>query len=565
MSKTADQAPLADSPDVLSDRAGTRSAWWLGAAAGVPALAAGLAAAEVVAVVLADGASPVVEVGNRVVDLVPKPARDWAIDTFGTSDKAVLLIGLGIVLLGLSVLAGTWMVRGRQTAAVVLVGLVLVLGALAPLGRGGAGWGSVVATLAGGAVAVALLLWLGRLATAGLTPARPAGLAQPAVLAGSSTEARPERGGLGRATSTAPIAPIAAGASRRRFLTAAGGVGVAAVVLGGGATWLRSQARVAAERLGITLPKPSSPLPEIPPGVSVGVPGVAEFITPNDRFYRIDTALVAPRVSVEDWNLRMHGRVGREVVIDYDRLLERPMIELDATIACVSNEVGGELVGTARWLGCRLDDLLEEAGIDRSADQVVGRSVDGFTVGFPVNVLDGRDAIVAVGMNGEPLPVDHGFPARLIVPGLYGYVSATKWLSELELTRFDEFDAYWIPRGWDREAPIVTTSRIDMPRDGAALESGRPLAVAGVAWAPIRGIETVEVRVDDQPWERAEMGRNHAATTWRQWKVVLELDPGGHRVQVRATDGEGALQSSRNVDPGPNAATGWHTIRVTAV
>ena len=540
MSKTAEQAPLAGSPDALPDRAGTRSAWWVGAAVGIPALAAGLAVAEVMAVVITDGVSPVVEVGNRVVDIVPKPSRDWAIDTFGTSDKTVLLIGLGIVLLGLSVLAGGWMVRGRRTPAVLLVAVVLVLGALAPLGRGGAGWGSVVATLAGGAAAVALLLWLGELATAGLAPARQTAL-------------------------VSSVAPIAAGASRRRFLTAAGGVGVAAVALGGAAAWFRSQARVAVERLGITLPKPSSPLPEIPPGVSVGVPGVAEFITPNDRFYRIDTALVAPRVSVEDWNLRVHGRVGREVVIDYDRLLERPMIELDATIACVSNEVGGESVGTARWLGCRLDDLLEEAGIDRSADQVVGRSVDGFTVGFPVSVLDGRDAIVAFGMNGEPLPVDHGFPARLIVPGLYGYVSATKWLSELELTRFDEFDAYWIPRGWDREAPVVTTSRIDTPREGAEVESGRPLAVAGVAWAPIRGIETVEVRVDDQPWEPAELGRNHAATTWRQWKAVVELDPGRHRIQVRATDGEGALQSSRNVDPGPNAATGWHTIRVTAV
>jgi DMSO/TMAO reductase YedYZ molybdopterin-dependent catalytic subunit len=305
-------------------------------------------------------------------------------------------------------------------------------------------------------------------------------------------------------------------------------------------------------------------LPEVSPEVEVGVDGVSSFITPNDRFYRIDTALLVPRVSVDDWELRVHGRVGRELRLDFDALLDRPMVELDATIACVSNEIGGDLVGTARWLGCRLDDLLAEAGIDPSADQVVGRSVDGFTAGFPVSVLDGRDAIVAVGMNGEVLPTDHGYPARLVVPGLYGYVSATKWLTEIELTRFDELVGYWIPRGWDREAPVVTSSRIDTPRDGAEVAAGRPVAVGGVAWAPVRGISAVEVQLDDGRWQPAEMGAHHAATTWRQWRFVARLDPGEHRLRVRAVDAEGGVQPGEDAPPGPNAASGWHTVVVRA-
>jgi hypothetical protein len=294
------------------------------------------------------------------------------------------------------------------------------------------------------------------------------------------------------------------------------------------------------------------------------VPGVSPFITPTSDFYRIDTALVPPRVSTDGWTVRVHGKVRRELDLTYAELLARPMIEVDATIACVSNYVGGDLVGTARWLGCRLDDLLAEAGIDPNADQVVGRSVDGFTAGFPTAVLDGRDAIVAVGMNGEPLPTDHGYPARLIVPGLYGYVSATKWLSEIELTRFDAFQGYWIPRGWNVEGPIITESRIDTPRSHATVPVDRPLPVGGVAWAPIRGIATVEVRLDDGPWEVAELGENHAGTTWRQWKHVVTPTAGDHVIRVRATDAEGATQTGDTTQPGPGPATGWHGVRITA-
>ncbi len=514
--------------------------------------------AQAVALVGSTDASPVVAVGDRVVDWVPAWVRDWAIDTFGTSDKVVLLAGVVAVLVALAVLVGTLAVRGRRGPAAAVVGVVLVAGALAGLGRGGAAAWTVLGTVVGGAVTVGLLWWLTDLAT---SPAPVDGRGSLGAVEGSAPAAAgagleqtgPSSGGDARAV---------AGASRRRFLGAAAGVGVGAALVGGASGWLRSRAAVAAERLGISLPAAAAPLPAVSPAVDVGVEGVSSFFTPNDDFYRIDTALVVPRVSVADWALRVHGRVAREIRLDYDALLARPMIEVDATIACVSNEIGGDLVGTARWLGCRLDDLLAEAGIDASADQVVGRSVDGFTAGFPVSVLDGRDAIVAVGMNGEVLPSDHGYPARLVVPGLYGYVSATKWLAEIELTRFDDLEGYWIPRGWDREAPVVASSRIDTPRDGARLPAGRAVAFGGVAWAPIRGIATVEVQVDDGSWVPAELGAAHAATTWRQWKFVTELAPGEHRVRVRAVDGEGGGQSGEEAPPGPNAASGWHTVRV---
>jgi DMSO/TMAO reductase YedYZ molybdopterin-dependent catalytic subunit len=302
----------------------------------------------------------------------------------------------------------------------------------------------------------------------------------------------------------------------------------------------------------------------VPEGADLQVPGADPFITPNADFYRIDTALSVPQVDPDDWTLTVTGRVERELTLSFSELLDRPMVEVDITLACVSNEVGGKLVGTARWLGCRLDDLLDEAGIDPSADQVVGRSVDGFTAGFPTALLDGRDALVAVGMNGEPLPTRHGFPARLVVPGLYGYVSATKWLSEIELTRFDEFEGYWIPRGWSVEGPIKTQSRIDTPVVGQRLDAGRPAPVAGVAWAPTVGIDRVEVQIDDGEWQEAELGERHTDTTWRQWRLPWVPEAGEHRIRVRATDGTGETQTQQRRPVAPDGATGWHTVVVTA-
>ncbi|MFM7064903.1 MAG: molybdopterin-dependent oxidoreductase [Actinomycetes bacterium] len=510
----------------MSDAPATPGAW-TGAVAGVLSATAGLAAAELLGGVVGSARAPVVSVGNRVVDLVPRPVKDWAISTFGTNDKAVLLGG--VLLLLAAAAAGVGVVAQRRGTRSGLLGVALftLIGVVASLGRGG-GAGAVAASLLAGLVAAGVLVAL--LARAPAAPAE---------------------------TADAPL-------DRRRFLVGAGVVAATSVAAVAAGRWLRARGVAAAERLKVVLPRARQPLPAVDPAVSVDVRGVSPFLTPNDRFYRIDTALAVPQVDPAEWTLTVGGRVRSPLTLTWAELLERPMIETDVTIACVSNEVGGNLVGTARWLGCRLDDLLAEAGVDPGADQVVGRSVDGFTAGFPTAVLDGRDAVVAVGMNGEPLPVAHGFPARLIVPGLYGYVSATKWLSEIELTRFDEFTGYWIPRGWAVEAPVKTQSRIDTPRPGTRVEAGRPVAVAGVAWAPGRGVAGVEVRVDDGPWRPARLGQEHARTTWRQWVWDWTPTPGDHRLQVRATDGTGTTQPEEPTPVAPDGADGWHQVTVSA-
>ena len=499
---------------------------WTGAVAGLLAAGAGLAAAELLGGAVRSERSPVVNVGNRVVDLVPRPVKEWAISSFGTNDKAVLL-GAVLVLLGVGAVAvGMVAQRRGRTAGLVGVGVFTFVGVMASLGRGGGGW-SVVTSLVAGLVAGFVLLWL-------LRRTRPApGLPAPDTL------------------------------DRRRFLVASGVVAATSLAAAAAGRWLRDQGVAAVQRLKVVLPKAAQPLPEVSSAVGVDVPGVSPFLTPNADFYRIDTALVFPKVDVESWTLKVTGMVSTPITLTWEELVARPMIEADVTIACVSNEVGGDLVGTARWLGCRLDDLLAEAGVKPGADQIVGRSVDGFTAGFPTAVLDGRDAIVAIGMNGEPLPVPHGFPARLIVPGLYGYVSATKWLSEIELTTFDAFEGYWIPRGWSVEGPVKTQSRIDTPRTGKELPAGTPVAVAGVAWAPGRGVAKVEVQVDDGPWQEARLGSEHARTTWRQWVWEWTPTSGEHRVQVRATDGTGATQPEQRTPVAPDGATGWDSITVS--
>jgi hypothetical protein len=254
--------------------------------------------------------------------------------------------------------------------------------------------------------------------------------------------------------------------------------------------------------------------------------------------------------------------VDRPYELTFDELLELSVEEEHVTLSCVSNEVGGDLVGTAKWQGVPLQQLLERAGVRSDADQIVGRAVDGFTAGFPTEAaFDGRAALVAVGMNGEPLPSRHGFPARLVVAGLYGYVSATKWLGEIELTRFDAFDAYWIPRGWSQQGPIKTQSRIDTPRNGASLEAGK-VAIAGVAWAPTRGIEKVEVRIGDGRFEEARLAESLSDNTWRLWVHEWDAIPGSHRITVRATDGDGDVQTEDFAPPAPDGSTGWHTVNV---
>lgn len=562
---------------------------WAGALAGIVAAGCGIAVGELVAGVDARLRGPIAAVGDRVIDTVPAPVKTWAIDTFGTNDKAVLLTGVTVLLAVFAVVVGVIALRRSLRAGLVGVGLFAGIGVLASLGRGGTGWARPVPPIVAGLVAGWVLVLLTRRA-AQTWPAPTTDAASPdpehvdapqPMAAGPPTPAARPTGA--EQPTTEPMTVPAAGTDRRRFLRLTAGLAGAAVAAGGVGRWLQSRAVAVAERLEVVLPRAARPLPPVPAGVQAR--GAAPFITPNADFYRIDTALVVPRVSHDGWTLGVTGRVRHPLTLTYAELLDRPMVEADITISCVSNEVGGDLIGTARWLGCRLDELLDEAGIDPSADQVVGRSVDGFTAGFPTALLDGRPALVAVGMNGEPLPIDHGYPARLIVPGVYGYVSATKWLAEIELTRFDEFDAYWIPRGWSQRAPIKTQSRIDTPHDGAAVTVGERRAIAGVAWAMDRRISAVEVRISppdrdagaaagtesdpagsaEGEWQPAVLADELNDTTWRQWHLPwTPARAGRYTISVRATDGTGATQPEERTDVAPDGATGWHTITVTA-
>jgi DMSO/TMAO reductase YedYZ molybdopterin-dependent catalytic subunit len=353
-------------------------------------------------------------------------------------------------------------------------------------------------------------------------------------------------------------------AGRRRFLGAAAGVVVLAAGSAAIGRWAGERARaVTADLRRFVVPRPQVAAAPVPPGTDPPVPGLTEFITPNDAFYRIDTALRIPASTAADWRLRIHGMVDREVEFTMDDLLRRPAVEKLITLTCVSNEVGGDLVGNARWIGYPLADLLATAGIRPDADMVLSTSIDGFTAGTPVAaVTDGRDALLAVGMNGEPLPVAHGYPARLVVPGLYGYVSATKWVVDLELTRFDRAQAYWTKRGWSALGPIKTASRIDVPRAFGSVAPG-PTVVAGVAWAQHRGVAAVEVQVDDGPWQPADLAPEYSVDTWRQWTWRWDAPPGSHTLRARATDGTGRVQTAELADPVPDGATGLHTRTVT--
>jgi DMSO/TMAO reductase YedYZ molybdopterin-dependent catalytic subunit len=493
-------------------------------ACGLAAGAVGLAVGEVVAGLDRDLRSPVVGVGDRVIDHVPASVKEWAIEQFGTSDKQALKVGIVATLAVLAALAGIVAIRRRQFAvAACTTAFVALVGAVAAVASPVQGPAGALPSLAAGVAAITVLGW------------------------------------LHHATGGRAVDAPGARLDRRNLLIGLGALAIGALGLERVGRSLRHRFAVDAERAALDLPTATEQLVAPVAGLEGEIPGLSPLFTPNDDFYRIDTALTVPTVSVDSWSLHIHGMVDREITLSFDELLARPLIETDVTLSCVSNEVGGRLVGTARWQGVRLDDLLAEAGIDPAADQIVGRSVDGFTAGFPVAVLDGRDAIVAIAMNGEPLPVPHGYPARLVVPGLYGYVSATKWLAEIEVTTFDGFEGYWIPRGWSAEGPIKTQSRIDVPR--GSVDAGT-VAVAGVAWAGVRGIDAVEVRVDDGPWVAAELGPELANTTWRQWWLPWNATPGRATLTVRATDGTGEVQTQDRTDPAPDGATGWHSVSV---
>lgn len=498
------------------------------AAAGAVSAGLGLGVSELLAGLVAAFPSLFEALGDWVIDVVPPPVKDLAIELFGTADKLVLLISIAVVTLLAGAMTGVLARKRFWLATVVFLGFGLAA-SLAAARDPQVSLG--IAIIPGGAAALSglgALQWL-------------YGVGQDRTPAGED-----------------------ASPSRRAFLVGAGALlGVAALSAGAGRVLLERAKRAVAGREDVILPTAIDPLPEVAEAANFEIGGLSEILVPNEDFYRIDTALSVPRVDLQEWTLTVRGRVNREYTIDFAQLLDMRMVERDITLSCVSNRVGGGLVGNARWLGVPLTEILDRAGVADDAEQVVGRSVDNFTVGFPVEaVYDGREAMVAVGMNGEPLPFEHGFPARLVVAGLYGYVSATKWLSEIELTGWDDFDAYWIPRGWAKEAPIKTQSRIDTPVDADQVSPGE-IVVAGVAWAPTRGISKVEVQLGEgAPWVEAELSEPLSENSWMQWQVPWTAEEGRHVLTVRATDGNGDLQDETPRPPAPDGATGWHSVPV---
>ncbi|MBM9467332.1 molybdopterin-dependent oxidoreductase [Nakamurella leprariae] len=525
-------------------------------------------------------ASPVASLGAGFIELTPEWLKRFAIDTFGEHDKTALRIGMGVTLVVVAVAVGLLGRRSPRSAATV-AGALTAVAVAAVVTRPSASAVDAVPTVAGGLAGIALLIGALRrtvltrdqvteiertrrgVPPTGTTPEPAAGRspdpADRAVFTGA-------RHPMSRAGSGA--AQVRPGVDRRRFLLLAGTGALVATAAGGLARWVPSGADVMASRAALALPPVVDALPV--PGTPVVVDGVTPFVTPADAFYRVDTAFTVPQLTAEDWRLRVHGRVGRTVELSFADLLAMPAVERTITLTCVSNEVGGNLVGTARWQGVRLADVLALAGVGGgpggepdAPDCVLSTSVDGFTVTTPLDaLLDGRDALLAYGMNGDPLPQEHGFPVRMVVPGLYGYVSATKWVVDLELTRFQDVSAYWTDRGWAAQAPIKTSSRIDVPRGFAQLPPGE-VVVAGVAWAQHRGITAVQVQIDDGDWQDAELSDAFTVDTWRQWVFRWDARPGPHVVRCRAVDGSGVVQTADRVGTLPDGSTGLDSRQVT--
>jgi DMSO/TMAO reductase YedYZ molybdopterin-dependent catalytic subunit len=543
----------------------------LGAIAGVLAAATALGVGQLVAGLTGANGSPVVAVGQLQIDFTPPWLKNFAISEFGSDDKLVLVSGILVVL---GIFAAIIGVLAARRLAYGMAGLAVfaIIGLTAAATRPTATLASLLPTLAATAAAVIVLRVLvnrigsdepgGQGQEAGLPPAAPAASDVPVP----PDLPRPPSGVI-RPTA-AEVAGSAAepgrpsGPRRRSFLaasTAAAGVALAAELAG---RLLAERSSVAGARNALHIPKPSESVPPLPAGVNLNIPGLTPFITSNTDFYRVDTAIVLPQVAPASWQLRIHGMVAREITLTFDELLRRPLIEDYVTLCCVSNPVGGPYIGNALWLGASLASLLRQAGIQAGADQLVCTSVDGFTSGTPVQtVMDGRDALLAVAMNGQPLPVAHGFPARMVVPGLYGYVSATKWVTDINVTTFAGNYAYWAQRGWSQQAPIKTESRIDVPSGLGQIPAGRT-AVAGVAWAQHKGIEAVEVRVDQGPWQQARLAAVPGIDTWRQWVWEWDATGGNHVLEARATDKTGYTQTAVQEPPEPNGATGYPMVQV---
>ncbi|MFC5788535.1 oxidoreductase [Agromyces tardus] len=533
----------------MSDAPRTPTRWVRPAVAGIAAVLFGAGLGELAASIVGPESGPFVVVGSLLIDLAPPWAKDAAIALFGTGDKAALLTGIGLVVIVLAGAAG-WLEWRRPPWGRVLIAALGAVGALAAATRAGAGMLAIVPSAVVAIAAIgALGVLLRRLAPFVPAAAGDAG-AEASVeerLAASADPARAD-----------PPAPP----DRRAFFAWAGGAAAIGVLAALGASALSAGSRaVTAVREAIRLPKPATRA-TVPASAELAIDGLAPVVTPNAEFYRIDTALSVPQVDPADWSLRIHGLVEREVTVTWDELLALPLEESVTTLTCVSNEVGGGLIGNAAWLGYPIRELLARAAPTSDADMVLSRSVDGFTASTPLPVLqDDRNAILAVGMNGDPLPVEHGFPVRMVVPGLYGYVSATKWVVDLEVTRFDRARAYWSDRGWSERGPIKLSSRIDVPRQGQSVAAGT-VTVAGVAWHQHTGIAGVEVQVDDGDWRAATLATAISIDTWVQWRYDWDAAPGSHTLRVRAIGADGEVQTADVAPVAPDGATGLDELTV---
>jgi DMSO/TMAO reductase YedYZ molybdopterin-dependent catalytic subunit len=510
----------------------------LAALAGVAAAAVVLSVAELLGAFFTARATPLIALGSTFIDFTPPWLKDFAIATFGTNDKAALFAGMGLTIFVLACVLGVVAYRrwALGAAGVLFMGAVIVAGVVTRAGvRPLDAVPSLVGTVAG---LIVLRLLVSRLWRLRAFPVSPADVAAKA----------PER----------------PAASRRAFFAATGVTAAAAgIAATGGRLLSAARSNLAQARESLRLPAPARPAAAVPAGVQSATPGVTQWLTPGKDFYRIDTALSVPEIQAEEWELRVHGLVEEEVRLTFQDLLDAELIESHVTLTCVSNPVGGNLAGNARWLGLPLREVLKRARPTAGADMVLSTSIDGFSASTPLEVLqDGRDAMLAIGMNGEPLPLEHGYPVRMVVPGLYGFVSATKWVVDLEVTRFADSKAYWTRRGWSERGPIKTMARVEVPKSFAVVPAGR-VAVGGTAWAQTRGITKVEVQIDGGAWAEAVLSDEASVDTWRQWSFGWEATPGSHYLRVRATDGTGEVQTEKRADPVPDGASGWQSVMVT--
>jgi DMSO/TMAO reductase YedYZ molybdopterin-dependent catalytic subunit len=577
-----------------------------GALAGILSAGLALGVAQLIAGVTSSTSSPVVAVGQLSIDFTPPFLKNFAISTFGANDKPVLVGGILLVLVLFAAEIGVLAVR-RLSYGMAGLGIFIVVGLIAALTRPHASASDALPTLIGGVLAVLALKRLARIAVppaaqpprarprpgSGKPPAakpalpeyvtqdppaqaKPAGKVspewqQPQPSARPGGQGKSPAGGQGKSAAKGrspaggqpgPAVRPLPGPQRRSFITTSAVVAGTALVAGVGGKLLAERGDVTAVRKTLRIPAPKATAPPLPDGSDLRIPGLSSFITPNSTFYRVDTAIVLPEITPSSWQLRIHGMVAKEITLTFDQLIRRPLIEDYITLCCVSDPVEGPYIGNAKWLGTSLKSLLQEAGVRAGATQLLCTSSDGFTSGTPVQVaMDGRDAMLAVAMNGTVLPVEHGFPVRLVIPGLYGYVSACKWITDIEVTTYEASRSYWADRGWDQQAPIKTESRIDVPTGSNGLKTGTH-QVAGVAWAQHKGIDAVEVRVNKGTWHEARLAKVPDIDTWRQWVWDWDATPGTYLLESRATDRTGYTQTALQAPPEPNGASGYPQIVV---